>query len=219
MIRPRRSIARPVALVLLVALLGTACSDGGSGDGSEDRGQEAPRTTTTRPSTTTAPPPSVGPTGAAYVDALAAALASGASGGLPLDAEEARCLAPRWVDTLGEDRLVAGGVTPEELASGYGADTSQALDDILDEAAAKAMVAAFAACQVDVEKVFIDALTAGRDLTAEQRACLAEAFPDGMVEKALVLGLSEGEAAVEENIELNDMLTAAARKCVSTPSG
>ena len=43
---------------------------------------------------------------------------------------------------------------------------------------------------------------------------LAEAFPDGLVERALVLGLSEGAAALEADIGLNDELTAAAQECV-----
>lgn len=210
--RSRPPAAILAALLVLVALGAGACSSDGS-DGAAD----APRrtTTTVRPSsTTTAPPPEVGEQGVPYVEALAEALASGASGGLPVEPAAARCLAPRWVDTLGEDRLVAAGVTPEQLASGYGADTSAALDAIIDDRVAKAMVAAFGACQVDVERMFIEALTAGRDLPAAQEDCLAEEFPDGFVERALVIGLSEGEAALEANIEVNDMLTAAARTCV-----
>ncbi|MBX3284114.1 MAG: hypothetical protein KF703_02100 [Actinobacteria bacterium] len=210
----RSSAARLAALALVVALVGAACSNSSS----DQRSDEPPRssttttTTTTTAPTTTTPPASI-PTGQDYVDALAAALATGASGGLPVDAEAARCLAPRWIDVLGEDRLVAAGVTPEQLASGYGADTSAALDELIDDDAAKAMVAAFGACKVDVEQVFIDALAAGRTLPQEQQDCLRAAFPDGFVERALELGLSQGEAAVEADVQLTDTLTAAARDC------
>lgn len=202
-------VVAPIALVLL-ALVGTACSDDTA----------APATTTSTTTTevpapsTTAPPPDLGTDAEPYVETLADALASGASGGLPVDPEAARCLAPRWVDVLGEDRLVAAGVTPEQLASGYGADTSAALGELIDDGTATAMVDAFGACAVDVEQVFVDAITAGRDLPAAQEECLKDAFPDGFVERALILGLSEGEAALEANIELNDTLTAAARECV-----
>lgn len=203
---------RAVALItaLLVAPLSTACSGGGSD-------ADPPRTTTTTaPATsTTAVAPDLGPQGEPYVDTLADALASGAAGGLPVDPEAAKCLAPRWVDVLGEDRLVEAGVTPQQLASGYGADTSAALGELIDDATATAMVDAFGACAVDVEQVFVDAITAGRDLPAAQEDCLKRAFPDGFVERALILGLSEGEAALGANIELNDTLTAAARECVS----
>ena len=92
---------------------------------------------------------------------------------------------------------------------------SLVVNDLIDDATATAMVDAFGACAVDVEQVFVDAITAGRDLPAAQEDCLKRAFPDGFVERALILGLSEGAAALEANIELNDTLTAAARECVS----
>lgn len=75
------------------------------------------------------------------------------------------------------------------------------------------MVDAFGASAVDVEQVFVDALSAGRDLPGDQQACLKD-DPDGFVERALILGLSEGAAALEANIELNDVLVAAAKACV-----
>lgn len=201
-------LVAPIALVLL-ALVGTACSD--------DTAAPATTTSTTTevpaPSTT-APPPDLGTDAEPYVETLADALASGASGGLPVDPEAARCLAPRWVDVLGEDRLVAAGVTPEQLASGYGADTSAALGELIDDGTATAMVDAFGACAVDVEQVFVEAISAGRDLPAEQQDCLKGAFPDGFVERALILGLSEGASALDANIELNETLVAAAKECV-----
>lgn len=201
-------LVAPIALVLL-ALVGTACSD--------DTAAPATTTSTTTevpaPSTT-APPPDLGTDAEPYVETLADALASGASGGLPVDPEAARCLAPRWVDVLGEDRLVAAGVTPEQLASGYGADTSAALGELIDDGTATAMVDAFGACAVDVEQVFVEAISAGRDLPAEQQDCLKGAFPDGFGERALILGLSEGASALDANIELNETLVAAAKECV-----
>lgn len=201
-------LVAPIALVLL-ALVGTACSDDTA----------APATTTSSTTevpapSTTAPPPDLGTDAEPYVETLADALASGASGGLPVDPEAARCLAPRWVDVLGEDRLVAAGVTPEQLASGYGADTSAALGELIDDGTATAMVDAFGACAVDVEQVFVEAISAGRDLPAEQQDCLKGAFPDGFVERALILGLSEGASALDANIELNETLVAAAKECV-----
>ena len=76
------------------------------------------------------------------------------------------------------------------------------------------MVDAGGACAVDVEQVFVEAISAGRDLPAEQQDCLKDAFPDGFVERALILGLSEGASALDANIELNDTLVAAAKECV-----
>lgn len=202
-----------LTLVLAVALLGAACS----GDGSDTDAAEPVRTTTTALAgpTTTAPAPELDPDAEPYVDTLADALASGAAGGLPVDLEAARCLAPRWVDVLGEERLVDAGVTPQQLASGYGGDTSAALGELIDDETATAMVDAFAACAVDVEQVFVDALAAGQDLPEDQQACLRDAFPDGFVERALILGLSEGAAALDANVELNDVLVAAAGECAS----
>lgn len=211
MILSRRPHAAVLTLALLLALVGSACS----GDSDADAAREERTTTTALTSpTTTAPAPDLDPDAEPYVDTLADALASGASGGLPVEPEAARCLAPRWVDVLGEERLVEAGITPEQLASGYGADTSVALGELIDDQTATVMVDAFGACQVDVEQVFVDALAAGREFPAEQQACLRGAFPDGFVERALVLGLSEGAAALDANIELNDTLVAAAKECV-----
>jgi hypothetical protein len=206
----RRSQAALLALLVLAATVLAACSD----DGSDAAGGDADRTTTAPASSTTAPPVSLDPDAAPYAETLADALASGRAGGLPLDAEAAGCLAPRWVDILGEDRLVEAGVTPEQLASGYGADTSAALGEILDDDAAEAMVDAFGVCAVDVEQVFVEGLAAGRDLPEEQQACLRDAFPEGFVQRALTIGLSEGAAAVDANVELNEVLVSAARSCV-----
>ncbi len=76
------------------------------------------------------------------------------------------------------------------------------------------MVEAFGSCEVDVERMFVLALSAGRDVAEEEQTCLVEAFPDGLVERALILGLSEGAAALEADIGVNDELTAAAQECI-----
>lgn len=204
------------ALAALTLIVGACSSDPGerTTTGAATSSTTAPDRSSTTTTTSTPDAPVTADGAQRYVDTLADALASGAAGGLPVDAAAARCLAPRWVETLGDRRLVDGGVTPEELASGYGADTSKALDAIIGTSEAEAMVAAFGACDVDVERVFVDALAAGHTLTDTEQECLVEAFPDGFVERALVLGLSEGDGALEANIELNDTLTAAARECI-----
>ena len=53
------------------------------------------------------------------------------------------------------------------------------------------------------------------DFGCEPQAPLRDALPDGAVEKAFTISLSEGQAALEADVELSDSLTNAVSSCAS----
>ena len=234
MLTVRRSAALGLALALVTTL--GACgvkssndlaSDTTSATTAPDRTTAPDKTTTTttaddtttteaRTTTTAATSTTVaggGATQKAYTTRLAAALVSKDKGDLPITPAQSVCLAPRWVAILGYGRLVQLGVTPEQLGTGNGADTSSALNTLIGRPEARRMVAAFGLCGINLQQVFVDSIGADSGLTDAQKTCLVGKLPKGYIDTLLVISLADGAAALSADSELSSTLTNAAAAC------
>lgn len=180
----RKLLTLLAGLALLTGTAACSTSAGSSGEGKDDA------TTRTDPpeadGTTTAPPEGGGsPDTGAYVEALVTGMSAGDPGeDLVLTVEEARCVAPVWIDTLGADALA--GIDPQELADPDDLDLAGIVD--IDEQQAAAMIDAYAGCDVDISEKFASYLAL--DLPADQAACVSDALAEedltGLLELALV---------------------------------
>lgn len=178
----------------------------------------ADETTTTEDETTTTAATSTTSGGGGsgervYTARLAAALVSKDQGDLPITGAQSGCLAPRWVAILGYDKLVKMGVTPEQLGTGNGADTSTALDELIGRPEARKLVAAFGLCGINLQQVFVDSIGADSGLTDAQKTCLVGKLPKGYVDQLLVISLADGAAALSADTQLSATLTNAAQAC------
>ena len=177
----------------------------------------ADETTTTAEETTTAPTPTTSADGGSgqrvYTARLAAALVNKDQGDLPITGAQSGCLAPRWVAILGYDKLVQMGVTPEQLGTGNGADTSTALNELIGRPEARRLVAAFGICGINLQQVFVDSIGADSGLTDAQKTCLVGKLPKGYVDQLLIISLADGAAALSADSRLSATLTNAAQAC------
>lgn len=125
-----------------------------------------------------------------YVEALVTGMSAGDPGeDLVLTVEEARCVAPVWIDTLGTDAL--SGLDPQELADPDDLDLAGIVD--IDEDQAGTMIGAYADCDVDISEKFASYLTL--DLPADQAACVSEALAEEDLTDLLELALVDEDEA------------------------
>ncbi|MGI8755266.1 MAG: hypothetical protein ACR2MB_05280 [Acidimicrobiales bacterium] len=154
-------------------------------------------TTTVEPTTTTTVGPlptttttTVGPRPAAdaqaYLDAFAADIVSG-QGAKIFERSQADCMARRFLDTIGLERLRAAGVAPEDFK--IGRDLGQSLDIGEDEA--NRLYDLIPACGVDLKGALLRSLTAGGPaLTPSEQACFDRAFRPEDLRQSLVSELT-----------------------------
>lgn len=190
-----------LALSCAVALLFVA-GCGSSGGDDADKGSTT--TTTAGGGSTTAPSAEVA---AITAEDYAAAFATGLTKGDPaadlvLKADEADCVAPKWVDAIGVDTLHTQGVTVEQASSTTFDTTGFGLGD----AEGQQMLDAFDACDVDIYTLMTDSLTAG--LTADQQSCVAKEIDHDLADAVLVKALSSQNSDTEFQA-LIDQLTKA----------
>jgi len=145
-----------------------------------------------------------------YVDAMAASFQEGEEGGLVMSEEQAECIAPRWMDTIGLERLQEAGVEPADI----GDDEDDELTSLgLSEEEGGELYDAFGECDVDVQGLFIDSLAEDSDLSEEDRDCLAQNFDDDLLRRVMVASLTEGEEALQQDDELMSEVFAVFSEC------
>lgn len=181
---------------------------------------DEPETTTTEagpdedPDTTTTTEPDddeqQGSPDQVYLDAMIESLQEGESDDLSFTDAEAECLAPLWLETITVDAFREADITPEDLAS----DTTDVdLEPLLDQDQGIEMVEAFGTCGIDLEQIFLDGLTGEGSIEAGQVACLADALPDGYVDRLFAITFSDGDEALDADPELAETLTDAFVGC------
>lgn len=191
-----------IVLTACLALGAISCSGGGGGDsdggvfgdGGSGRGDSE-----------------VSSEAKPYADALAENFTTPEEGEIALNTEEAGCVAPKWVDTMTPERLKEAGVQPADLAGDENEKKIVGLGLGADEAAS--MIDAFGDCDVDLKGLYIDGLADDGSLTDEDRACLDDAISDQLLKDVLVIGLTEGDAAFDEESGPGKEFVAALRKC------
>lgn len=131
-----------------------------------------------------------------YVDALVASMRSGDEGDMVLTQEQAECVAPQWIDTIGVDALQDAGIEPEDIGDDSGTD----LDELgLSEDQANALFDAFDDCDVDIAGEIIESLGGDEGLSDEDRECLTEAFDEELLRTIVVAGMVGGEDALTQD--------------------
>jgi hypothetical protein len=146
-----------------------------------------------------------------YVDAMVEGMATAdEEGDLQLDSEQAECLAPRWVETIGVERLQEAGIEPDDFASDADPDLS-AMD--LSEDEGNELYDAFGACDIDLKSEFIASLAADQNLSDEDAECLRDAFSDDFLRRIMVTSLIEGDEALDQNEELTGELLSVFSEC------
>lgn len=161
------------------------------------------------PTTTTEPPePDVDV--AAYEDAMVQSLFSSEELGLPVDEDQAVCIGPQWVESIGAENMADFGLEPEDLIDG---DVSDAFEELIDLPVAQDMVQTLNDCEVDVTGALVDDIASDAGLTDEQAACFADELPDGFIEEILAISLADGRDALDADPDLAEPISDAALAC------
>lgn len=126
-----------------------------------------------------------------YVDALATNFVDGGRLVARLDEAAAACVAERWIAVLDPAALRAASIAPESM-------TNVTLDRLrsvagVDRPRAEALTSAYEACGVDHTGAFLDSLLLTSQITNQQRVCLLERIPPGLVGEITVSVLVDPE--------------------------
>lgn len=235
---PSRSRSRSRLAILVTCALAlapvAACSDDGDdpaptttaeapgGDTTTTATGDPEPTTTSDPddgaSTTTTttgddPEPDGDDDEGAYVDALAQAFVAEDNTDLPLDQAQADCIAPRWIDAIGTDRLAEAGIAPADLVGENEAGDGffELVDEVGDAETGAALAAAFGECDIDLTELVAAFLAAEGTATEAQVDCFVAAVPDGLLEASLAASLDGDDETVSEG---DDELDAAVTSCL-----
>ena len=130
---------------------------------------------------------------------------------LTMSEEQAQCVAPRWMDAIGLERLQEAGIEPADIESD---DEGTELTSLgLDEEAGGELYDAFGACDVDVKALFVESLAQDSGLSDEDRECVEENFDDDLLRRVMVASLTQGEEALQQDEELTSDIFAVFAEC------
>lgn len=155
---------RSTAAALAAALILAACSSGGSGASVSDEGKP-------------------------YAEAIAKAMTSPTGDNVPLDDDQADCLAGHFVNTIGVDRMKDAGVTPADFDVGAGPlnEEGPLADMDLSEKDANQLFDSFGKCDMNFRDVMIDSIMADEEnVSPEMVTCLEGALDDDMLRAMMV---------------------------------
>jgi len=145
-----------------------------------------------------------------YVDAMIESFDNSDPDELQIDRSQAECLAPRWVEAIGPERLAEAGIEPEDFADEGDVDLSSAG---LSEEDGNEMYDAFAACEVDVKSLFVEAMGTDEELSDEDTECLSGALDDELLRRIMVTSFVGGDDALDGDEELTGQLLSALAEC------
>jgi hypothetical protein len=192
----------------------TAC-----GDDDDDSGGGTTTTAAAPADTTTggtAAAPAEG-TEEEYVAAVTRTMTNNDPDELQLTTEQADCLAPKWIDTIGVDRLKEQGVAPDDIGDDPG-DSDLSDLGLTDEEGGE-LYDAFAACDVDIREEFIATLSAESEMSEEAASCIGDAFDEGLLRRIMVASITKGDAGLEADPDLAADFQAAITQCAELIEG
>ena len=111
----------------------------------------------------------------------------------PMTEADARCIATSLVEGVGVERLEEMGITPESFS-----DDGDLPAGAVEEAEAEVMVDGITEC-IDIRALFLAGFNEDGSLSAEAEECLADAFDEDLVERTMVLLLTDGEDALSDD--------------------
>jgi hypothetical protein len=149
-----------------------------------------------------------------YVDALVKSFQSSDGSELHLTSDQAECVAPKWIRTIGVDRLHDKGVEPSDI----GDDSSDTdLSDLgLSEAEGNAMYDAFGDCKVDVRALFVTSLSAGEEMSDDTKQCVDDAVTEDLLRELLVTSITKGDAGLSDKSGIGKQFNEALAACAPT---
>lgn len=207
-----------VALTSLVA--GCSDDDGGSGDdnGPEVTLDETGADATGPDGSTTTPAPVEAGTAAEYEAALLDSLTGDPDNASLMDADQASCVAPAWVEAITPERFGAAGLTPDDVAAqtSMSAIARTGLD--LDQA--EGLLSLMVDCGVDLRGRALAQTTAtdGSELDEAARACLSDGLTTELVQRYAAVSLT-GDATDPAAAEVAGAYLAVLQGCGVYPGG
>jgi hypothetical protein len=210
------SPTRWAGIACVAALVGVAACD-------DDASVTAPPTATApvtegAPATTTSS--STGGADADYQRAIVRSLSAGEKGEIAVTPAQADCVAPKWLATIGVERLEGANITPAKIGDGVDGDGSALADLELSDAEAGELYDAFAACEVDVHASFVDSIRATSGLDTEAVTCLGDAIDDDLLRRVMVVSIAQGPVSIAGDPAVASDWTAALASCEApTTSG
>ncbi len=145
-----------------------------------------------------------------YVDALEKSMKEDDSSGLTLSDTQASCLAPKFINAIGVDTLKAKGITPDDMGSESDTDLT---DFGLSDAQGGQLYDGFKACKVDVRSLFLSGMTEDSEMSAADKKCLDDNFDDALLKDVVVLSLTKGENALQDDKDVMSRIFAVFAKC------
>ena len=170
-----------VVLVASLTLVTVGCGDSGGGGGNAAVNDE------NRP----------------YVDAMKKSLKASneedGSDGFQMSEEQMDCVAPRFVNIIGVDRMKENGVTPADIEADETMDFSKLK---MTEKDGNALYDTFGDCDINLTELMTASMAADEDMTPAMKACIEGVFTDENLRKMMVSSMVKGEDAAEEDPEL-----------------
>ncbi|MCB0976040.1 MAG: hypothetical protein KDB02_01160 [Acidimicrobiales bacterium] len=188
--------ARPWTIAVLVTVIALAlgaasCSSDDSGGSTADKQELTPAdqtTTVTGPPSSTAVPVEPG-TAEQYTKALLSSLTSDPDNTGLMNATEAACVAPKWVDSITPERFGKAGIAPEDLKTQKSMSVVNKVGLSVKEA--KALVEKMKGCGIDVrERWLATTNTRGQVVDTKVRSCLEKKLTTDLVDTMAAVGLS-----------------------------
>jgi hypothetical protein len=205
-----------IAAVGLLTLSAAACGD------DDDKGAAAPTTTAATSATTadTTGATTAGTRGgdassateADYVAAIEDQFTTGDSESERMTDEQAKCVAPKWLDVITVDRLHEKDVSPADIRADSSGNILSSIG--LTDADGKQMYAAFSTCGINVRDEVVNSLANQTELPSEVQDCLKDAFDDDLLERLFVAQTTKGSAALDQDEQLATDFTNAISSCV-----
>ncbi len=205
-------VALATAAVGLLTLSAAACGD------DDDKGGDAATTTAGASATTTGGSSAgggdaSGATEEEYLAAIEAQFTQGGSDSLQMTEEQAKCVAPKWLDVIGVDRLKEKGVTPDQVRADTDNEQLAALG--LTESEGNKMYDAYGECDVDIRAEFARSISASTEVDED---CISDAIDDDLLRRLFVTSATKGDAGLDADESLTNDLFAALGKCAPATS-
>ena len=222
-------VQRTLTRVLVIGGLFVAATAGCGDDDDATTTTARAETTTSRSTGTstadTATDATVSAADATEADYLAAIERSLSSGdGLSTTPEQAECMAPKWLDTIGVDRLKDRGVAPSEIGDDVNDDGSALSDLGLTDDEGTALYDAFGECDVDIRAQFVEFATDGQP--PEIVECIDDALTPDLLRRVMIASIvqqapddelqADFEAAIGPCDELSGAATTTAAATTTT---
>jgi hypothetical protein len=192
-----RSGAALTLVTVMVMFAAVGCADDGSGQ------LTAPATASATDETTSDQ----------YVAAIARSLDAGGRHEFQLTAEQAGCVAPRWLQTISAQRLRDEGVTPTMIGDGSGVNGSALSDLGLSNQQGNELYVAFAACGVDLREAFTARLRDVLGPDPRVTTCIANAITDELLRDLMIASMVHGQEALADDDDLATAVDTAISPC------